>query len=677
MRFKFLPVAAACAAALLAITGCGGSGSSSVVSAPAAPPVLSGTAATGAAFDGADITITDRTGTVVGSATSLADGSYSATLAEGASGPFVLQAVRDDQTLVSVAPEAGGTINITPITHLIAARLATSGDPARLAGEFQANPDQLTGATITAKVEEVVAALKPLLDAVGADANPLTGSFTANGEGADRALDSLAISIVPGSASSSNIEVTIKQVLADGDAPPTIQFSSAAATLPALPAVAAANLVKPGTAPLIADLLARMNACFALPAADRVDVPDASNQVASNIKAAACKDIFHNGDPATFKSNGRLVGSNANTDAFANIFRSRGDNLVFDRGTYEFSRANGDIVIGYRSRDAAGNATNDVFAVRPDNVAAPTRLGQIGNQYDYEGGVRPYHQLRSFVNQPASDYYSTGYAFSVVNMLTAGSTPLFARVVVTSPRGGTLTLKPKTGFTLLQLVKGPLPADITGSSFIRLLSQYLSPAKAGENPATADTKLFFAATPSSDAEIEGFGQKGVWKFDYYLASAPTAIAATQSYRTRARALSIGELKQQAMAELSSATLADLADQSSALGHLAMPATGYPLSWTVGVNALAPTSLAVWGFAGGSSPVGFNDSLVVGSTARSAAVPCVKKSGPDLHCTGTAVNVPSNYAAGNRLNGMHLFARDAVGREFAHFYATYAIGSGEE
>jgi hypothetical protein len=80
-------------------------------------------------------------------------------------------------------------------------------------------------------------------------------------------------------------------------------------------------------------------------------------------------------------------------------------------------------------------------------------------------------------------------------------------------------------------------------------------------------------------------------------------------------------------------------------------------------------------------VGFNDSLVVGSTARSAAVPCVKKSGNassgDLHCTGTVVNVPSNYAAGNRLNGMHLFARDAVGREFAHFYATYAIGSGEE
>jgi hypothetical protein len=348
----------------LLLYGCGGSGGGGGGggSGDVGPSTttISGTAATGAPFDGAAITILDKSGNVVGTGASGADGSYTVTLSAGAAGPFVLQAVRDDQTLVSVAPDAGGTINITPITNLIASRLSTSGDPTKLAAEFQANPNLLASATITAKVDEVVALLKPLLDAIGTATNPLTGRFAADGTGADRALDSLSINITPSSDTTANIEIAIKQALPEGAPPSTVQFSSADTTIATLPTVAASDLVPSGTATLIANLLTKMSACYALPVADRVDTPDTINVPATAIKAAPCKEIFYNNDPVTFKSNGRVVGSNG---AFANIFRTGGNNLVFDRGTYEFTRSNGDFVIGYRSTDSAGNVTNDTFAV--------------------------------------------------------------------------------------------------------------------------------------------------------------------------------------------------------------------------------------------------------------------------------------------------------------------------
>lgn len=661
-------------AAAMALASCGGGGSADTTSSTNTSSVqLSGTAATGAPFAGAAITIRDKSGAVVGTGTSGADGSYTITLNAGAVGPFVLQAVRDDQTLVSVAPDAvSGTINITPITNLIASRLATSGDPAKLVAEFQANPALLSSVTITAKVNEIVAVLKPLLDALGSTTNPLTGSFAADGTGADRVLDSLLIKITPESATTSNIEVAIKQAAGDGEQPQTLQFSSTSTTVPSLPAVTAANLVKPGTAPLIAALLVKMNACYALPVATRVDTPDTNGQTASNIKATACKEIFYNNDPSTFKSNGRVVGSIGNANAFASIFRTGGNNMVFDRGTYEFTRPNGDIVVGYRSKDSSGNETTDTFVVRPDNAAAPTKLQQIGNQYQYDGAIKPYHQLRTFVNQPASNYYSTGYVPAVNNALDGSNNPIFSKVLVTTPKGSVLTLKPKTGYGMLQLVKaaGTGQETVTGTSFVRLRSVYVSADKASQNPATADTQLFFATPPSTDADIAGFANQAVWKFDYYLAgNIGTTPNVSQSYRTRARALSIGELKQQPFATLTQEVVTDLVALTAVNGYFAAPAAGPTPDWAVGAGALAPTSLSVWGFRSG---VGFNDSLTVGSTARTATIPCVRKSAVDAHCTG-AVNVASNYATGSQLNGLHLWARDVAGREYAHFYATYAIG----
>ena len=51
------------------------------------------------------------------------------------------------------------------------------------------------------------------------------------------------------------------------------------------------------------------------------------------------------------------------------------------------------------------------------------------------------------------------------------------------------------------------------------------------------------------------------------------------------------------------------------------------------------------------------------------LPCTAPVG-DLHCSATPV--AGSYAAGAYVNGLHLWARDATGREFASFYAMYKL-----
>lgn len=680
MKHRYLPQKTTGIILAAVLTACGGGGGGTTAtsgtetpSQPSTPATktFSGVAATGAAFAGAEIRIFDRTGAQVGSGTTGADGSYSVTLSAGAAAPFVVQAVRDDLTLVSVAPDATSTtLNITPITNLIAARLSTSGDPEKLAVELQANPTLLSPVNVSAKVEEVVAMLKPVLDAVGATANPLTGSFSADGTGIDRALDVLSITITPASATTSNIEVSVKQATADGEQPAVLQqFSSNTATLQPLPAVDATKLIPSGTAPLIADLLRRLTACFALPVEQRVVTPDATSATAADVKAQECKTVFHNDDPASFLSNGKRVGTGLNT-AFNGLFRTGATGQVFDGGTYEFTRAGaeGDMVVAYRSTDKNGNVQHDSFVVRPDNAASPTKLRLIGNQYLYDGGVVAYQQLRTFINQPASDYYSTGYDLRVPN------NGMFSKVVVTTPKGGKPVLLPTSGMSFLTLAKNGTP---TGTSFLRIRGEYADTANTGD-PALADTTMFFSSQRATNEEIAGYSAQSTWKFEYYLtgnsSSTPDAI---QYYKTRARALTIPELRTQGLSDLTQDVITDLKAGSTS-GFYAVDFTGpAEIDWTVPAGALAPNSIKIFGRGpvpagspAGTKGTSFDDSAAVASTARTGKIFCTKQSQSDTHCS-TVDNVVS-FAAGSIFTGLHLFAREASGREYAHFYATYSL-----
>lgn len=672
-------------AGVLTIYGCGGGSSSAVVTPPGpTAATIQGTAATGAAFVDAVVTVLDSTGALVGTSSPVgADGVFSVTLTSGAKPPYVLVASRttadgEVQTLVSVAESASATTaNITPITNLIASRLSPTGDPLKLVSELAAGTAKITPVAVAATVAEVKQILATLLAASGTtDADPLKSAFSTNGTGYDRLLDSLKISITPANASSTNIEIAVKQQLADGTQPTVIQFVSSSTSVASLPPVDSATLVASGTSVLIADLLKSLSACYALPLTDRVNT--AGTGVAADITAATCKNVFFGNSPSNFKSNGNVVGLGK---AFNGIYTSGGTGLVFSQGSYEFTRGNGDLVIGYKSRDASGNEVFDTFAVRIDTDG---KLKLIGNQYQYPGGVSAYHQFRQFItlNQSAYNYYSTGYNLGIFDVKggTGVGGSIFDRVVVTVPNGNTVTLKPSAGFSNLNLIlpTGTLPS---GTSYVRLRSVFANTATTGDI-AAKDNQLFFVPTAFTESEVAAIPAQSVWKFEYYLAANSTVIAATQQYKTRTRALTIEELKLQGLAQLSTAVITDLQTNTALVSGKAQLPNNGPVSdidYTVPTGALPITAIKIFGQrlnlpSGTSIPGGsFEDSIKVGSTARKGTIPCAPASGTDFHCrSGAGTYAAGAYTTDAYATGLHLFSRDASGREYASFYAMYPL-----
>ena len=585
--------------AVLAACGGGGGGSDDATGGSPQTPqaiALGGVVATGAAFSEGRVQVTDRTGAVVGTSAVIgSDGVYSVTLATGAQAPFVLVASRtteagETQSLVSVTDSAtGGTVNVTPVTNLIASRLAPGGDPLALPAAVQADASRASAGSIATAIADVNTVLAPLLAAneTSLTVNPLTVPITTDGTGYDRLLDSMQVTITPQSDSSSHVEVGFKVQQADAGAqPPKVQFTSTAtaaelAGSAAAVTIAAADLVPVGTSARIAEFLDGLTACYALPLETRLDnasSTDASvDGTAANVVAPACRNAFAGGDPANFLSNGLRVGTGSGGGAFTGLFRRASVGVVFSQGSYEFTRVNGDIVIGYRTRDTAGGEVFDTMVVRAD--AATGRLQAIGNQYAFPGGVQAYHQRRHFVtpdstgaSQALFDYASTGYTVHVPNKVDAEGRPIFDRVVVTTPRGSHLTLKPLAGISYLVLLRAN--GSTAGSTnFLRLRSQYDTPGTPG-HPRDLDTSLFFVPTDLDEDEIAAVAHQAVWKYEYFLAgNTGDTPDATQHYKTRSRALTLGELSRKGLARLTDGTLQSLLARPMLYSQLLLPTDG--------------------------------------------------------------------------------------------------------
>lgn len=693
---RFTLTLALASVGLVSLYGCGGGGGGSASSGSTTPVTLSVTSATGVAFVGAIITVTDRTGAVVGTSSTVgADGLSTITLSTGAVAPFVLTATRTSadgatETLVSVVPSATATttVNITPITNLIASRLSPSGDPTKLASEVGAGTATVTTTTVASTVTDVQSILQPLITAVGAGASgdPLTGTFSTNGTGYDRLLDSVKVTIIPTSSTTTNVEIGVKQMQADGAQPVAVQFNNGtgqtAASSVTIPTITSGDLLPSGTSAKIAAHLAQLTNCFALASTTRV-----SGITAADISAPECQQAFFNNDAITYKSNGKVVSS---TGAFSTLFSSGVQNVVFSQGNYEFTRSNGDIVVSYKSRTAAGNETFDTFALRLDT--ADDKLKQIGNQYDFSGGVSAYQQRRDFVTQAADSYYSTGYTLNVP--LTSG----IAYVRVTTPKSNIVTLIPGSdGMMFPKLNSARQPVDSTGAAtttianmvpsgtnFIRVRSEYVDTASTAAHPSTRDTNLFFIAADDADAAISTYGNQSVWAFQYFN-SAGVQQGTTQNYKTRIRARTIAEVRTQQWANLNAATITDfqsgwILNSSSVLFKPLSTTANLAPAWEVPTGALPPTGMTLFGSTRkwvsnafvGTSPnfarTSFNDAQSVGSTARSATMICADGNG-EIHCNTTPNTGYQSYAS---MSGLHLWARNPAGSEFARFYATYVL-----
>ena len=643
----------ALAVTLVTLAGCGGGGSDAASGEAAAQVTFSGVAATGAALAGASVAVTDSSGAAVCSTATDGAGRYRCTLQAGAKAPFALALTLGDQTLYSVAASASSdTINITPLTTLIAARLAPSGDPARLAEAIKADPAVASAAKVAARVSEVTALLAPLLTAVGDKVDPLHGAFTADGSGHDRVLDSLQITIRP-SGGDSAIDITVKAVPSSDGAPPlTLSFKGSDLAPAAIKAaIEAGSLVKNGTALLVAGLAQRFNECYALPLSQRVSNPSGS---AGDVLAPVCRGLFIDNDPTTYKDNGFTVGRGA----FGGLFSEGSTGVRFERLNIEYPRANGDLLLTYRTVSAKGNLGSGTLTVRPQGGV----LKAIGNQYAYDAGVRAYASDREFLFQPQYNWFGSGYVVSIANRIDAAGQPVFKQAEVTSPTGAKVVYKPLAGRSTMGAVQPNGQLRVYSVQFI---------AAAFQNPATTGSPqerdgAFFVGTQLGDDAIRAIPDQSVWKIEWTHADAALANV-VQTYRTVSRAPTLAEVRAARFTQLAPDFKAELL-ANTAIASNGAYVFGAPLAairvgtdaggdgWSVADGALAPTSITAYGSSVGG--VSFNDTASVATSDRKALVACSSQSAADLHCSAA-----SAFAAGTRVTALDGSARSLRQVEF--------------
>ncbi len=201
MQTYFKPSLIALAAAC-ALVACGGGASDPAGSTgggsgggSASTLTLSGTAATGAAI--AHAPIAAKCGNGAGSATTAADGSYTIAIAGGALPCVIEVRPASGAALRSVADGSGSgsgsvTVNVTPLTELVAARLA-GGSPAELYASFDAAAQgKLSTPALNAAIAAIAAALQGVVDLAGV--NPVTDTLVI-GNPLDRKLDALQLAL--------------------------------------------------------------------------------------------------------------------------------------------------------------------------------------------------------------------------------------------------------------------------------------------------------------------------------------------------------------------------------------------------------------------------------------------------------------------------------------------------
>ena len=651
------------------LTACGGGGGGPVGQVGDGIITLSGTAATGAPMAGATVVVKDSAGQEVQSCVpcTVGDaGDFKVPLKSDSTGPFILlvrQNASDEPQVSMVDTTGSASVNVSPITTLIAARLAPSGDPAKL------NSGDLSASKIQTAMEEVRTALKPLLDAAGVNAtdNPLSTAFTADSKGMDKALDMLGVPSIVRSADGTTATVSVElksggsDTASDTALPIKMTLPAANAPIPVILATAAAiqaTLPEDGISPKIKNLLQRMQDCYATDPADR---RSAGATLASQITADVCKAIFLGNDPTQYLSNNAVVSKTGTTltgalggrvsGAFNGIFTSV-KGIRFDQGEYKYTvkndnttdplkPMNGDVVFTARTTvtdPAAGLnlGTEDVleFQARVQEGV----LKMVGNQSRFDLSVKAFARRDDMPAVADYAYLSTGWSLGVTERRwdhdKNPSTPMvsiFEKVVITSPSGKAFTLKPIAGnnFDYLGLENS---AGVSKSASIRLNAVYQNGQTTG-HPSQRFTKEFWA-NPSdwSDDKIAAIPAQGNWKFDITLTDAMVAANAgqakniTQYRRTLYRSPTLQELKAVTWPALTPEALASVTADAKKQGFVALGANNVPETllvdgWTVPAGAWAPTGVSVFNSA-------WDEGVSMSPTARKVSIFCA---GTGSHC----------------------------------------------
>jgi hypothetical protein len=663
---------------LVSIAACGGGGGDGVVES-SSQIQISGVVAKGVAFSGAAVVATNAKGTLGAAVSVASDGTYSLMVPSDTQVPIILTAskalptgeVESYSTVVADKVNASVTANITPVTNVITALLSSNGNPDQIASQV-AGGALITPAMLSLKTQTVQNILKTALDALGvANIDPIKGSFVVNGKAYDKLLESVNVSVIP-FGSVSNVEIALRVKAASPSAqPPAVQFVSNQVSPPSLGAVSSSDFVVDDTARRLIQLMADAQACYLLPLSSRVATASVGSSTAtgtaSDVSAPLCKGIFSRNNPAEYLNSSSRVGrSSVGAGAFSALFIEAATGTKFDNAAYENTLANGDIGFSFRTTLPGGSQTISYNIARLDPV--DQKLKFVGDQYVYSGRVIPYTEKREFptASQSQWNYTSTGYVLGVENV--AGQ---LSKVEITSPAGDTYILAPRGGLGFLAISgKGP-------SNFLRLRSEFDDPSKVGSvvsRKLPSENSIFaFVDTDYSDVAIAALPAQSVWTFRYFTATNLGATAdAVQVYRTRARAMTIAELRSKPFVSASATTLNSWA--SSGLpgsARLALSTTSpFNIAWTVPTGALPPISTNLFGAyltgVSSTSADSFNDSFSFApGSITNAAIACTQLSLGDVHCLNAS---NGGFRAGSEAIGANLIGADYLGRNLSKYYS---------
>jgi hypothetical protein len=691
------PVAAVTLAVAAVVTACGGGGGGGDIKGI----TLTGTAATGAPMAGAKVVVKDSTGEPMQTCapcTVEGDGNFSVSLKSTAKAPFVLlvtQEEGDDPQVSMIDTATSARVNVTPITTMIAARLAPNGNPADLKS-VDLNKEKITTATTEIKVM-----LKPLLKAAGvADSDdPLSKEFAANSTGIDKALDMLGKpSLTKDAAGKTTLEFALKTSGSD-EAADAANASAKFTLSPGVSATSAnvtagsmqASLPVDGIGPKIQSLMERMQDCYALAPADRRPT---GATLGSQITAEVCKGIFVDNDPSKYLHNNTVVSQAGTslpagtggrfTGAFKGIFNNV-QGIRHDLPEYRYTIKNGntsdktkpmegDVVFTARWTVTDPKAGESIGQSDVGEYHARVQEGVLklfGNQSKHDLSVNAQARREEMPGAAAYAYMATGYNIGISERRSNGVS-IYEKVEVTSPSGKTFTFKPIPGNNLdyLGLVKS---SGITKVATIRLNGAYTDAATTGLHPSERFTNEFWGSKIEwTDAAIQAIPAQGNWKFDITLTDAFVAANAssgttknfTQFRRTINRAPTLAELKAvkwPSVTDPVKSTLAAASTSGQGFVALSTASIAQALSidgWDVPSGAWSPTYARVYGST-------WDESADVKSTARKVDIAC---KGSGTHCdkpngsnTGKFINTGYGY--------LQLTGRDSKRLQMSLNYST--------
>lgn len=407
---KDLALVTALAAALAEACGGGGGGGDSPSPPPPPPPppaptVLKGVAAVGAPLAGATITVIDGDSTTADPAavTAGSDGSYTINVS-GLKAPLVVKAsgtvegapVQSLAVVPALTANADNTANVTPLTNAVAALVAPGGDPQALLtpATLAANGTPAKVANAAALVVNTLATDTQIAAALGANFNPLSTPFTANGSGIDGVLDALSVDVTPAGVSITNLAAPV----GSSGQPAAVTLTPAQAAtptvVPTLPSSAGAGNVP--TAAELAALGAKIDACLALPLAQRV-TQDAGGTVTAVLPTC-------NFAPNDWRSNGRTWAQEVGQYTFAkpqfsgarigkgSVVLTLAPENETDAKTFKHPYCNSGpcVVVRYPVTHASGRVSSGDWV-----------LGKVGGAWNFVGNQRPY---RVFVEPRLNRY---------------------------------------------------------------------------------------------------------------------------------------------------------------------------------------------------------------------------------------------------------------------------------